>query len=296
VTKRNKTQDQRARRASGVVTFIAWTIGLSVIAAGGFLVWVGMTGPEPIAPTEVAVAPMRVCPPVVSVPVRAINQPADDILGIRPGFTAMETEETVKCAAEDYEVTIEPATRSIMGIGAVTHPLMKIKRGEDEVYHVALFGPEGQERAGVIWRDQRFDVASGPLVQTLEGELVTKYGPPHRAGPVATGARQLTWSFGPDGKPIRKEATPGTSTYLQDKMTEFASGFTFGACTKNAHVDPAMLPAWDGRCGVTVRAEIEPSLSDKTRAVRLRMELSNQQIFARLAPQFRGSGAEDPAP
>lgn len=296
MSKRDQTQDRPPRRSFGIVRFIAWVIGLCVIAAAGFLVWVGLTGPDPVAPTETAVIPMRVCPPLVSVPPRAVNQPADDILGLRPGYTAKEAEETVKCASEDYEVTIAATSRTIMGIGAVTHPVMKIKRGEDELYQVALFGPEGQERAGVIWRDQRYDVATGPLVQALEGELVAKYGAPHRANAVASGARQLTWSFAPDGKPTRKEATPGARTYLQDKMSEFATGFTFGACIKNAHVDPAILPAWDGRCGVTVRAEIEPGLSDKTRAVRLRMEVSNQQIFARIAPQFRGSGAESPAP
>jgi hypothetical protein len=271
------------------VKALAWMLGLAVIGFGGFLVWVGMFGPEPAPVDQAASKPARVCPPQVSIPPRAANQPGDDILGVRAGFTATEIEETVKCVAEDYEVELTTAT------GGAPFPIVRVKRGEDERYQIHLYGPAGQERAALIWRDHRFDVTTGPYVQALEGELVAKYGPPHKPVTLANGARQLSWAFAPSGVPIRQPPAEGSRNFLQEKMTEIAAGFQFDSCVKTAPIDSASPAAWDGRCGVTVKVEIEPSLSDTTRATRLRVFVTNQQVFARLAPAMKAPGGEDVA-
>jgi hypothetical protein len=280
------------KAGAGAAVAFAWIIGLGVVGATGWLVMQSMQVDSPTLAAQKA--PARECPPKVSVPARAQGMPVDDLAGVRPGFSARDVEETLKCISEDYQFTSQDTSRTTPGQARQAYATMKATRGGGETYTFALFGPPGQERVGLLWRDAVFDVGAGPTVQSVEGELTTHFGPPHESSNQQAGQRLLSWSFSPEGKPIRKTVVEGSPTYIQDMAERVLTGLTQAGCLRNAKIDPDQSPVWDMRCGITVRAEIEPQLSDKTRAARIRVAVADQQGMMRIAPAFRAPGSPQP--
>ena len=279
-------QKQPPRRGHGGARALGWIIGTGVIVATAALVIIAVTGP---GAHEVAglMKPARVCPPVVSVPARGLGQPVDDVMGVRPGMNARDVEETVKCVSEDFE--IEPIDyRSNTNGGRKTRRALRIKRGQ-ETLTFALFGAPGQEQVAGAWQEAYFDVAAGPTMAEAEGMFVAQYGVPHEARDTPSGARILQWTYAPDGRALRVRPHDGD---IAGGITYMASGFTVAACVRNAKTDPAMPPAWDGRCGLTIQAEIDPVLSERTRTARWRIVLLDQGTLARQAAPLRAMSSQ----
>lgn len=277
-------REDRAAPAQGHsgVRALGWVLGLAVIGGVGALVYVGMT--KPAAEVQAVVKPARKCPPDVSVPARGLGQPVDDVLGVRPGMNAHDVEETVKCVSEDYAV--EP----IVYRGRTTWSALRVKRGPDKLTF-SMFGPKGQERVVGGWREANFDAGAGPAPAQIEGSFTAQYGLPHEARDTPDGERVLSWTYGPDGAPLRVKPRDGDIGGMVGYM---AAGWTVAACIRNAKTDPAMAPEWDARCGLTIRAEIDPQLSDRSHVARWRLVVLDQGTLARQAPTLRAISSPVP--
>ena len=284
MSKREETRAPPPRRQSGgqaTARALGWAIGLAVIAGVGALVYVAMT--KPADQIASVIKPPRKCPPDVSVPARALGQPVDDVLGVRPGMNAHDVEETVKCVSEDYVIEPIDYRSAVTGSGRKTRRALRVKRGP-EMMTFALFGPPGQERVAGGWREANFDAGAGPPLSQIEGMFTGQYGAPHEARDAPDGERILSWTWAPDGSPLRVKPRDGDIGAMVGYM---AAGWTVAACVGNAKTDPAMAPEWDARCGLTIRAEIDPQLSDRTHIARWRLVMLDQATLARQAAPLR---------
>jgi hypothetical protein len=281
-------QKSQPARGNKGARLLGWWIGIMTILGTAALIAAALMGParQQVAAPE---KPPRVCPPQVSVPTRPIGFPVDDVLGVRPGMSARDVEEIVKCMSEDYEIGTEGVPVPSAGKKR-TRPVLRVNRGEDTV-SFALFGAEGQEQVAAMWREAVFDVGAGPPGAEVEAMLSRLYGAPHEARDSPDGARILMWTYAPDGRPIRVRAKDGDIAGAVAYMT---AGFTAAGCIKNVKIDPAAPPAWDGRCGLTIRAEIDPSLSDRSRTARWRLAVLDQATLQRQAQSLRALGAATP--
>lgn len=272
---------------------LGWGIGLMVMLGTLVLVIIAVTGdPQSASKQALAEKPRRVCPPVVSIPARAIGYPGDDVMGVRSGMTWRDAEETLKCVSEDYVIKRVTHTSNITGKGKQSRIVMRATRGPETI-SVAFFGAEGQERAAAMWQEKYYDVGAGPARQQIEGELVAHYGTPHDLRDPASNERTLRWNYGPDGHPLRVKPKDGSPGYLLDMASYMAAGFTVAACAKNAQLDPTRQPAWDGRCGLTVLAEIDAAMGAPQRTARFRVVVLDQQALARYATPLRAVAAPD---
>jgi len=270
---------------------LGWGVGIAVILGTLALVVIGVTGQSKTSQQAALAKAQRLCPPVVSIPTRPLGYPADDVVGVRAGMTWHDAEETLKCASEDYDLKRVTYKSTVTGRADQTRPVMRAVRGQETV-SVALFGPVGQERAAVMWQEKYYDAGAGPPRQSIEGELVAHYGTPHEIRDPTTNERTLTWSYDPDGRPLRVK--PGDGDFI-GMASYMAAGFTVAACVKNARLDPAQTPTWDGRCGVTIRAEIDSALGSTggapTSTARWRIVVLDQQALARYATPLRAVAA-----
>lgn len=274
---------------------LGWSIGLLVMIGTLVLVVVAVTGDTKDAAKQAALEkPRRVCPPVVSIPPRAIGYPGDDIMGVRSGMNWRDAEETLKCVSEDYVIKRVTHTSNVTGKGKQSRIVMRATRGAETI-SVAFFGTEGQERAAAMWQEKYYDVGAGPMRQQIEGELVAHYGTPHEMRDPASNERTLRWNYGPDARPLRVKPKDGAPGYLLDMASYMAAGFTVAACSKNAQLDPAKAPAWDGRCGLTVLAEIDAAMGTPQATARFRVVVLDQQALARYATPLRAVAAPDKA-
>lgn len=274
---------------------LGWGIGLMVVLGTLVLVVVAVTGdPKGDAKQAAAEKARRVCPPVVSIPPRAVGYPGDDIMGVRSGMTWRDAEETLKCVSEDYDIKRVTHTTTVTGKGKQSRIVMRATR-DAETISVAFFGPEGQERAAAMWQEKYYDAGAGPARQQIEGELVAHYGTPHEDRDPSANERVLRWNYGPDGHPLRVKPKDGSAGYLIDMASYMAAGFTVAACAKNAQLDPTKQPAWDGRCGLTILAEIDAAMSTPQRTARFRVVVLDQQALARYAAPLRAVAAPDKA-
>lgn len=269
---------------------LGWGVGIAVILGTLAIVVMAVTDPKTKAEQQALLKARRVCPPVVSVPTRPIGFPADDVLNVRPGMTWRDAEETLKCVSEDYEIKRKTFTSTVTGKGKQSRPVMQAVRGQETI-SVAFFGSEGQERAAAMWQDKFYDVGEGPARQSIEGELIAHYGTPHEARDQTTNQRTLTWTFAPDGRPLRVKPKEGDIGAALDWGSYWAAGFTVAACIKNAKLDPAETPTWDGRCGLTIKAEIDSAMGDPRRTARWRVVVLEQQALARYAAPLRALAA-----
>lgn len=275
---------------------LGWGIGLAVMVGTLALVIVAVTNdPKSGASQQAAMEkPRRVCPPVVSIPPRAVGYPGDDVMGVRSGMTWRDAEETLKCVSEDYDIKRVTHTTTVTGKGKHSRIVMRATR-DAETISVAFFGPEGQERAAAMWQEKYYDAGAGPARQQIEGELVAHYGTAHEDRDPTTNERVLRWNYGPDGFPLRVKPKDGSPGYLIDMAGYMAAGFTVAACAKNAQLDPARQPAWDGRCGLTIMAEIDAAMGTPQRTARFRVVVLDQQALARYATPLRAVAAPDRA-
>jgi hypothetical protein len=272
---------------------LGWALGIAVLLGTLAMVVIAVTDPQKTSAEKAALLKaQRRCPPIVSVPTRPIGYPADDVLGVRAAMSWTDAEETLKCVSEDYEIKRASLANTVTGKGRQKRPIMKAVRGQETIT-VAFFGPEGQERAAGLWQEKFYDVGEGPARQSVEGELVAHYGPPHEARDLSATQRQLTWSYDPDGRPLRVKPRDGSPTYLLDMPAYLAAGFKVAACVKNAKVDPADTPTWDGRCGLTIRAELDNAMGDQRRLSRWRVVVLDQQALARYATPLRAVAAPE---
>ncbi|KAF0185278.1 MAG: hypothetical protein IV086_08360 [Hyphomonadaceae bacterium] len=270
---------------------LGWSLGIAVLLGTLAIVVIAVTDPRKTTAEQAALLKaQRRCPPIVSVPTRPIGYPADDVLGVRAAMTWTDAEETLKCVSEDYEIKRTTLANGVTGKGRQTRPIMKAVRGQETIT-VAFFGSPGQERAAGVWQEKFYDVGEGPARQSVEGELVAHYGTPHETRDPAVSQRVLTWSYDPDGKPLRVKPREGTASYLLDMAGYMATGFKVAACVKNAKVDPAETPTWDGRCGLTIRAELDNAMGDQRRLARWRIVVLDQQALARYATPLRAVAA-----
>jgi len=283
----NEPQHRQAtRRGHGGVRALGWLIGIVTILGTAALVIIAVIVPGQHQVVR-AMKPARVCPPVVSIPARGLGMPVDEVMGVRPGMNARDVEETVKCVSEDY--MIAPINyRSPANGGRKTRRALQVKRGP-ETMTFAMFGVPGQEQVAGAWREVYFDVGSGPSLMEVEGMFTAQYGPPHEARVTPTGERVLQWTYAPDGRALRVRPRDGD---IAGGITYMTAGFTVAACVGNARIDPAMPPAWDGRCGLTIRAEIDPMLSDRARTARWRIVLLDQATLARQAAPLRALSSQ----
>jgi hypothetical protein len=269
-----------------VARVFAWIVGAGFIAATCVLVLVGLNGP-PEAMLEAA-APARKCPPELSIPHRAPGQPADEILNLRPVMNARDIEETLKCVSESYDVQKE----AVKAAGAQESRVRIVATfGSDKIW-ASLYGAPGQEQAGAIWAERFFDVGEGPPKASIEGEMTQRFGPPHEIKQ-ESGRMLLTWLYTPAGKPLRVK--PGSGD-LGGLWNYTMGGFSASACLKGASTDPAMDPQWDGRCGLTIRGQIDPSFSDPVRVSRWQILVFDQVTLARQAPDLKVPGGADKQP
>lgn len=271
---------------------LGWGLGIAVMLGTLAIVVIAVTDPAKIASQQAAMKAQRRCPPLVSVPTRPIGYPADDVLNVRPGMTWRDAEETLKCISEDYDIKKRTFSNGVTGKGKQTRPMMQAKRGE-EIVSVAFFGPPDQERAAAMWQEKYYDVGEGPPRQSIEGELIAHYGTPHETRDPTSNQRVLMWTFDPDARPLRVKPREGTMSYLLDMAGYMAAGFTVAACVKNAKLDPAEMPTWDGRCGLTIRAEIDSAMGDTRRTSRWRIVVLDQQALARYAAPLRAVAAPE---
>ncbi len=270
---------------------LGWSLGIAVLLGTLAIVVIAVTDPQKTFAEKTALLKaQRRCPPIVSVPTRPIGYPADDVLGVRAAMTWTDAEETLKCVSEDYEIKRTTLANGVTGKGRQTRPIMKAVRGQETIT-VAFFGSQGQERAAGIWQEKFYDVGEGPARQSVEGELVAHYGTPHETRDPAVSQRVLTWSYDPDGKPLRVKPREGSPSYLLDWPAYMAAGFKVAACVKNAKVDPAETPTWDGRCGLTIRAELDNAMGDQRRLARWRIVVLDQPALARYAAPLRAVAA-----
>ncbi len=274
-------------RGHGGARALGWLIGTGVIIGTAALVLIAVTtsGTQQVAGL---VKPARVCPPMVSIPARGLGQPVDDVLGVRPGMNARDVEETVKCVSEDYVIEPIDYRSTSTNAGRKTRRALRIKRGQ-ETMTFALFGAPGQEQVAGAWREAYFDVGTGPSLADVERMFVAQYGAPHEARDTPAGQRILQWTYAPDGRALRVRPRDGD---IAGGITYMTAGFTVAACVRNAKTDPAMPPAWDGRCGLTIQAEIDPVLSDRARTARWRVVLLDQGTLARQAAPFRAMNSQ----
>jgi hypothetical protein len=272
-------QNSHGARALSVlgqaVRFLAWGVGFLVIFATGALIVAAMKVDVPApAAQQAAEIPPRKCPPDISIPPRAADLPVDDIIGVRAGMTAEDATETLLCASEAY---------AIERVGTPSGPPMLSAKMSPETITLALYGPVGRERITTMWRDSFFDVGEGPSVAEVEARFAALYGAPHEKKSLPNEVKELIWAYGPDGKPLRTKAQRASKTYLQDAVGYLAAGFTSAACYSTAKLDPTEAPSWDERCGVTIRAQIDPEFTDKARVSRWRLVVYDQQVAARQA-------------
>lgn len=273
-----------------IARMLGWGVGIAVILGTLAIVVMAVTDPKTKAEQQALLKAQRVCPPAVSVPTRPIGFPADDILNVRPGMNWRDAEETLKCVSEDYEIKQKTFTNNVTGKGKQSRPVMQAVRGQETI-SVAFFGPAGQERAAAMWQDKFYDVGEGPARQSIEGELIAHYGTPHEARDQTTNQRTLTWAFAPDGRPLRIRPKEGSLSGMADWPAYWAAGFTVAACVKNAKLDPAETPTWDGRCGLTIKAEIDSAMGDPRRTARWRVVVLEQQSLSRYATPLRALAA-----
>lgn len=263
--------------------WLAGLAGLLVIAGVLLLVFEGVShwpANEQAKPTAIAEAEFRNCPAVVRAPPRPSGQPVDELASIRPGLSRQDAENLFRCMAADFHFAQDLQSYEATGKARQVYDVFSASR-DGVTWRLGMFGPKGQETVRIVRRDATFSPGRAPDIAEMEASLLRHFGPAHEAHPMQTGGRQLTWVYGPDGKPLRVAPVEGSATYLIDMATFMAAGFQQSACAKHAKLEPEAAPSFDVRCGLTIRVALESSPQDKARAWRVRQVIVDQQGLAR---------------
>lgn len=103
------------------------------------------------------------------------GQPADDIIGIRPGMTLQQSRDLLQCRKEAYAINVNNEMRSMPGGGQISQISIRADNGLDKL-QVQLAGPAGDERVVQVVRTLEFAEGSAPPVESIKAELAAKYG------------------------------------------------------------------------------------------------------------------------
>jgi hypothetical protein len=267
---------------SKVGAWIAGAVGLAIIAALILLVFEGVShwpADRTITPEVITEMQFRRCPAVVTTPPRPPGQPVDHLASIRPGLTRQDAENLFNCMAGDHRFALDVQPYEALGKARQVYDLFTATR-DGVIWRLGMFGPKGDQRVRLVRRDATFSPARGPVIAEVEEAVLRHFGAAHEAHSLQTGGRQLTWTYLPDGKPVRVAPVEGAPTYLLDMAGFMAKGFLQNDCAKHARLEPEAAPTFDVRCGLTIRVAIEAMAQDKLRAWRIRQVIVDQQGLA----------------
>jgi hypothetical protein len=245
----------------------------------------------------------RRCPHEPALAARAPTAPIDDVAGLRPGMSFDDVEAVLECGGELAHFDVRPQwARNSQGLP--TRQLLRAADGEpcpaelrvdggqgcedggygfaplkdvtQEVL-VAFAGMPGTEQAGVIWRRTRFPEGAYPTVSSLRDALAQKYGPPHlrstQEGYYSLGQRRGTvvdsWVHAPGARPIARGDSARLSRCVNGPRPTFQARMS-----------------WNGRCGLTVRAEIVLAPNQTALARELNVVVIDQSRFDEAVKRF----------
>jgi hypothetical protein len=263
--------------------WLAGLVALAAIVAVGFLIFEGisrMPGDHTVKPAALQEASFRRCPAVVTTPPRAADQPVDDLGGLRPGLTREDARNILACMAGDFSIRIEPRAFELPAKARQLHD--ELYAGKDGLtWLLGLFVAQGgTETVGTVRREATFSPARAPLIADVEADILRHFGPSHESHSLPGGGRQMTWTYLKSGKRVRTPPVEGSPSYLIDLAAYIGAGFQQADCAKNAQLAFDAPPTFDIRCGVTIRAAIDASPSDRLRAWRVRQVIVDQQRLA----------------
>lgn len=212
------------------------------------------------------------CPAKVKIPPRASGAPVDDVLGVRPGLGYDEAMNAVLCTHELMVAQVDTSRgfniqthgqKLRQGFGARSaEPRVEwdAKRAQKEAmesitarsgnavrpdmrpgltkWFVGTIGLPGQERVINLARDEWFEAAALPTIDSVEQALVAKYGKPTKRQNTSSGQRYFTWSYDPGARQIT-ETSP-----------------LFNRCSGSAGPDGGVNLSPD--CGIVVSAIVFP--------------------------------------
>lgn len=268
-----------------VGAWLAGLAGLVVIAAIGLVVFEGVShwpASKDARPTVVTEAEFRRCPAVVRAAPRPAGAPVDDLAGIRPGLSRQDAENLFQCMAGDYRFAQGLQAYEATGKARQVYDLFTAER-DGVIWRLGLFGQKPNQTVALIRRDATFSPGRGPVISTMEAELLRHFGPAHEAHDLPTGGRQLTWTYRADGKPVRVAPVEGAPGYLLDMARFMADGFVQSACAKHARFEADAAPGFDVRCGLTIRVAMDSMQQDRERAWRVRQVIIDQAGLAKVA-------------
>lgn len=103
------------------------------------------------------------------------GQPADDVIGIRPGMTLQQSRDLLQCRKEAYAINVSNGMQSMPSGGQISQISLRADNGLDKL-QVQLAGPAGDERVVQVIRTLEFAEGKAPPVESIKSELATKYG------------------------------------------------------------------------------------------------------------------------
>jgi hypothetical protein len=261
---------------------LAWVVGLLAASAAIAFFVVGGVGEQNVKPASIIAG--RVCPPQVSMPPRGPNEPRDDLVGIRIGYTATDMEATILCLSEDYKFRSENVWHTMVSASKGEQRQVLYAERTGDSFIAGLVRVAGEDRALTLWRTIDYAAAKAPPRGALEQEFVTYFGPAHlnqELGP----KRVLLWAYDPFGKPLKLAAKDGDLFGALGDM--IAGEQTAQACVKHVSMSALDKPAWGEGCGVTVRVEIAARPEDEGKADTLRIALVDQARLKTAVENFR---------
>lgn len=260
-----------------------WVLGLVAVVAASFAIYNAFFGGPPALQKIAETA--RVCPPLLSVPPRSAGAPADDVVGLRPGFSLKDAQETLLCRDEHYHFEFEPIWHTAVPSSVESRQRMHADKPPERLT-LGLVGQPQQEIAYAIFQDIQYresEVTATP--QATIDALKAHYGAPHAR--TNTGTRiDLWWLYLPDGKPVIPVNTAQTDLVTQ--FTNWASGsWNFGGCQKHVGLDPLAQANWSPQCGLSIHAEIDVRKEDASRMQRYRIVVMDQARLGAAVENYR---------
>ncbi len=268
------------------VKVAAWVIGLMAIVIASVLVLGALYGGGD-RPSLAGAPPERPCPPRITAPARAPGAPVDDLLTIRPGYSVGDVQRTLFCRDEAFAYQFEPIWHTRVPAGTPSRQRMAAVRKAERLTF-GLVGEKDGEVVYAMWQEIGFGEADPtPTPEAMAKDLTAHYGTPHETKQ-ARNRLEVSWLYGPDGKPLKTEITQGADPFSA-LGGWIAGAWSFSGCAKHAKVDPLAQPSWSAECGVTIRAEIDRRPEDPMRVLRYRIVALDQARLAAAVDSYRAA-------
>ncbi|MET0589349.1 MAG: hypothetical protein ABWZ75_12585 [Novosphingobium sp.] len=103
------------------------------------------------------------------------GQPADDILGLRPGMSEEEVRGVLLCKNANYAINTNKNSVSLPDGGQMSQVNLNADTGLDKV-SVWLLGPDGGEKVVHVDRTTEYPAGKELPVENVAQEVATKYG------------------------------------------------------------------------------------------------------------------------